>query len=94
MTLTYNLFATRAVDVSNSVVDNPLRKSIKNALKDPKFMPDSGTLVFQCKHQYTNDSITLANTDPSLVLKGLDAILYEVAKSLGLKASVKVLYLN
>ena len=91
ITLTYNLYhtspATNLVPTLLNVVTNPLYQELIAALQNPFFMRQGGTLGFFCQHKYTNISNDLENFSP--YLKGEDALIYEIAKSLELSIALK-----
>ena len=66
----------------------PLYRELRSALSNPIFMRDGGVLGFSCHHVYVFDQL---NTDTPL-LKGVDCIVYLVAKSLGLSVMVKPIW--
>ena len=72
-----------------SVIGNPLYQEFLAALKNPHFMRRGGTLGFYCRYKYTNTSTDLDQFHP--FLKGEDAIVYKIAKSLGLSIVLKPL---
>ena len=90
ITLTYNLYHTPAATPLSSalnVTTNPFYQELKAALQNPHFMRKGGTLGFFCQHKYTGISSDLEEFSP--FLKREDAIVYEIAKSIGLPISLK-----
>lgn len=70
-----------------------LRNSLSQALRSESFMPDEGTLGFPCQHLYTNQQVFSqkgSDSDHPLTakainnLKGRDAMIGQVAASLGI----------
>lgn len=89
ITLTYNLYHTSPVTTPASLLNvatNPLYKELKAALQSPHFMRQAGTLGFYCQHKYTGMSTDLNTFSP--FLKGEDALVFEIAKSLELSISL------
>ena len=94
ITLTYNLYGHQS-PVSTlyptlDITTSPLYRELCSALSNPIFMRDGGVLGFSCHHVYVFDQL---NTDTPL-LKGVDRIVYLVAKSLGLNVMVKPIWSN
>lgn len=103
--LTYNLYhlpcgkkneLSNAISVGQPVEFNPasfdvtgnaLYQELLAALQTPHFIRGGGTLGFYCQHKYANISTDLDDFYP--FLKGEDAIVYSVSKSLGLSMSLK-----
>ena len=69
------------------VTTNPLYQELLRALQNPHFMREGGTLGFFCQHKYTDLSTDLEEFSP--FLKGGDAIIYRIAKSLHLEIALK-----
>ena len=69
------------------VTTNPLYQELLRALQSPHFMREGGTLGFFCQHKYTDLSTDLEEFSP--FLKGGDAIVYQIAKSLHLEIALK-----
>jgi hypothetical protein len=89
ITLTYNLY--HAEPMENKFIfhvsSNPLYLELMAAIRNPHFMRKGGILGFYCHHRYVdvrNDLDKFAHT-----LKGEDAIIYRIAKSLGLQIDMK-----
>jgi hypothetical protein len=89
ITLTYNLY--HAEPMENKFIfhvsSNPLYLELMAAIRNPHFMRKGGILGFYCHHRYVdvrNDLDKFAHT-----LKGEDAIIYRIAKSLGLHIGMK-----
>ena len=75
-------------DVSTS----PLYWELLAALGNPHFMRGGGVLGFCCQYRYVD---TINNLDRFAVqLKGADAIIYTVAKRLGLKIEMRPVVIN
>ena len=72
-----------------SVTGNPLYQEFLAALKNPHFMRRRSTLGFYCRYKYTDTSTDLDKFHP--FLKGEDAIVYKIAKTLGLSIALKPL---
>ena len=94
ITLTYNLYGPKSsVSTLHPTLDittSPLYRELRSALSSPIFMRDGGVLGFSCHHVYVFDQL---NTDTPL-LKGVDHVVYLVAKSLGLNVMVKPIWSN
>ena len=69
------------------VTTHPLYQELLRALQNPHFMREGGTLGFFCQHKYTDLSTDLEEFSP--FLKGGDAIVYRIAKSLHLEIALK-----
>ena len=94
ITLTYNLYGHKSpVSPTNPTLDvttSPFYQELHSALCNPIFMRDGGVLGFSCHHVYVFDQL---NTDTPL-LKGVDRIVFLVAKSLGLSVMMKPIWSN
>ena len=55
----------------------------------PAFLEAGGTLAFACQHMYPHESGAFLKTNIVLQLKGADACLVSVARSLGLAVDIK-----
>ncbi|KAH6719680.1 hypothetical protein BKA61DRAFT_707506 [Leptodontidium sp. MPI-SDFR-AT-0119] len=94
VTLTYNLYVSEQVggilqrSPSADPSLYPLFEGAKKMLEIPGFMSKGGTLGFYCAHQYAH---TRKVTDQLMpyALKGIDAVLFAVFSSLGVKVHVR-----
>ncbi|GAQ79219.1 hypothetical protein KFL_000260355 [Klebsormidium nitens] len=98
VTLTYNLYADinspkpeRPFGTSSDVRHVPLYQTLVDALGQQSFMYDGGRLGFMCQHRYPHTSHAFAER-PAPLLKGADAVLFAVAKALGLHVRFVHLY--
>ena len=57
-------------------MSTPFYNQLKEAMEDPKLLPEGGNLVFKCRHFYANDALAKANDDPQSILKGADALVF------------------
>ncbi|KAL1667077.1 hypothetical protein GGF50DRAFT_125145 [Schizophyllum commune] len=86
VTLTYNLY-------SDSVVDEEarLRTALQTLLQDPALLPKGGYLAFGLRFMYPLDRKSpLQDLVPHM--KGIDARIVRVCRSLGLEGQLKVVY--
>ncbi|KAI4524219.1 hypothetical protein K525DRAFT_281806 [Schizophyllum commune Loenen D] len=86
VTLTYNLY-------SDSVVDEEarLRTALQTLLQDPALLPKGGYLAFGLRFMYPLDRKSpLQDLIPHM--KGIDARVVRVCRSLGLEGQLKVVY--
>ena len=92
ISLMYNLYGHNSsmstLHPSLDITMSPLYQELRSALRNPIFMHGGGVLGFSCHHVYVFDQLN-ANTP---LLKGVDRIVYLVAKSLGLSVMVKPIY--
>ena len=87
-TLTYNLYLTLAIEHTLlDVTTNPFYQALQAALRNPRFMRGGGILGFYCQYKYVGINTDLDKFSPHL--KGEDAIVFEVAKSLGLSVALR-----
>lgn len=94
ITLTYNLYATIAVDLqagkNPSALDGasiPLSTVLKAALSEPRFMFKGGKLAVYLYHRYPHTHKIFSKQLPAC-LKGIDMALYEAARAFDLKQSL------
>ncbi|KAG4441070.1 hypothetical protein IFR05_003424 [Cadophora sp. M221] len=93
VTLTYNLYVseqTGGILQRYPTADPslyPLFEGAKKMLEMPGFMSKGGTLGFYCAHQYAHTRKTTGQLMP-YALKGIDAVLFAVFSSLGMKVRV------
>ena len=94
ITLTYNLCGHKSpvstLHPSLDITTSPLYRELRSALSNPIFMRDGGVLGFSCQYVYAFHQL---KTDTPL-LKGVDPVVYLVAKSLGLSVMVKPIWCN
>ena len=87
-TLTYNLYHTSAIEQPLlDVTSNPFYQALWAALQNPHFMRGGGILGFYCQHKYIDITTDIDKFSPHL--KGEDAVVYEVVKSLGLPIALR-----
>ncbi len=92
ISLTYNLYYSLPIQPrSFDVTTSPLYQELLAALQTPHFMKEGGTLGFFCQHKYIE---TLEDGYHSVFnfLKGIDMMIYQVAKSLGLSVTMKLIF--
>ncbi|GAB7358221.1 hypothetical protein MBLNU230_g0373t1 [Neophaeotheca triangularis] len=93
VTLTYNLYATKGLGALAGSVSGldaskfPVYQSMKQAITDPAFLPRGCKVGIFLKHAY-------AHTHPQVnllphSLKGVDMVIYQTARALGLETSVR-----
>ena len=87
ITLTYNLYTVKEI-ASEIFTWTPFYQYLHETLKNPQFMPDGGCLGFDCRHAYVFSYLNEEKLFPS-VLKGVDYMVFSVAKSLGLNVRIK-----
>ncbi|EMD36269.1 hypothetical protein CERSUDRAFT_137906 [Gelatoporia subvermispora B] len=106
VTVTYNLYYTTGCDAvpegeAISIARNPpanetvFKTALQTLLQDESFMASGGTLGFGLRHEYAFDRKDPTKTDLAHFerrFKGSDAMLFRVCQSMGLAASVRVLY--
>ncbi|KAL6043448.1 Fe2OG dioxygenase domain-containing protein [Balamuthia mandrillaris] len=68
-----------------------IRRKLEAILQDPGCFPEGVTLAFHCQHSYSAEQFSQASNLCSL-LKGVDALVYDVATSLGLKTSLRCFF--
>ncbi|KAL1684097.1 hypothetical protein EV122DRAFT_285851 [Schizophyllum commune] len=96
VTLTYNLYsdvAHLAPTLPQSVVDEEarLRTALQTLLQDPALLPKGGYLAFGLRFMYPLDRKSpLQDLVPHM--KGIDARIVRVCRSLGLEGQLKVVY--
>ncbi|KAL1696784.1 hypothetical protein GGG16DRAFT_120995 [Schizophyllum commune] len=96
VTLTYNLYsdvAHLAPTLPQSVVDEEarLRTALQTLLQDPALLPKGGYLAFGLRFMYPLDRKSpLQDLIPHM--KGIDARIVRVCRSLGLEGQLKVVY--
>ncbi|KAF2870043.1 hypothetical protein BDV95DRAFT_608066 [Massariosphaeria phaeospora] len=94
LTLTYNLYACTGLGqlggncTALESQQLPLYEEVKNALANPQFMPDGGTLGQYCRHAYAHTTKAGADTLPQ-VLKGSDMVAHEVFSALGVDIRIR-----
>lgn len=102
VTLTYNLYYTDKPPVPSTIpgplgLHSSLEAAFKALLTDSTFLADGGKLGFGLRHEYPLDTrYTRESFRPldylEAALKGSDAVLWNVCKKLGLKASLNMIY--
>ncbi|CAA7266073.1 unnamed protein product [Cyclocybe aegerita] len=96
VTLTYNIYSEPAVSPSSNISfgldrDAPLRETLSALLQHPDFLPDGGYIGFGLSHKYpVNPNLQLSKLSGNL--KGTDADIYRVCRSLSLDTALQVLY--
>jgi len=98
VTVTYNLCLVDPTPDLEAPVVTPsfgdvsnLQSTLQRLLKNPKFLPDGGTLGFGLAHLYP---VTFQTELRKMVrrLKGVDAQVYQACRELKLKPSLKMVY--
>ncbi|KAH8595823.1 hypothetical protein B0O99DRAFT_671823 [Bisporella sp. PMI_857] len=99
ITLTYNLYVNEHIGgvlrgfPTADPSSYPLFESVKGLLQQPSFLPDGGILGFHCTHRYAHTSQSTNELMP-YALKGVDAILYMVFRTLGVTVRVRPMLRN
>lgn len=89
VTLTYNLYHSSLIGpASYDVTTNPLYQEFVAALQNPHFMRGGGCWGSTASTSTLTPLLNLMEFSPSL--KGEDAVVYEIAKSLGLSIALKL----
>lgn len=90
ITLTYNLYVARGTglltgkDLTLDVTNTPLFQVFSNVLSVPGFMGTGGKLGIYLAHRYPYTDKKLGDDMPA-ALKGIDMMVYEVVRALGLE---------
>ncbi|KAL8690211.1 MAG: hypothetical protein Q9218_004293 [Villophora microphyllina] len=95
ITLTYNPYAREQLGTMfrqpspNSTDSFMLSYRAKEALADPSFFPNGGTLGFHCTHAYAHQNND-GHRNLALALKGADAMILAAFHNLGLHVEMRV----
>jgi len=93
ITLTYNLFLTTRTDLqagtplSFSAVHLPFAKLMKTVIADPRFLFEGGKIGIYLSHAYPHTHGFFMDLLPAC-LKGVDMVIYNCARALGLKCTL------
>ena len=93
VTLTYNLYHCEKTDPTLDITTSSFYVNLKEALGNPHFLREGGTLGFVCKHAYVYGESKRMEEKfkafPLAFMKGSDRIVVSAAKSLELEVKVK-----
>ena len=100
VTVTYNLYLVDPTPDREAPVATPSSEGVSNfqatlqrLLKDPKFLPEGGTLGFGLAHLYPV-SFEMELEEMITYLKGADADVYRACQELKLESSLKIILEN